>query len=70
MDNIICAHKMLYPVTISKIKGVLFEVDFQKKKIDRVYWNFLLETLKSKGFDPIWIKNTLQQKGYLLTFIY
>jgi hypothetical protein len=46
MDNIICAHKMLYPVTISKIKGVLFKVDFQKKKLIVFIGTFCLKLLK------------------------
>jgi hypothetical protein len=45
MDNMICAHEILHQVKISKIKGVLFKIDFEKI-FDRVHWDFLLETLK------------------------
>jgi hypothetical protein len=34
-DNVVCAHEILHQVHISKIKGVLFKINFEKA-FDRV----------------------------------
>jgi chitinase len=49
MDNVVCAHEVLYQVHVSKTKGVMLKIDFEKT-FDRVNWDFLLETLKGRGF--------------------
>ena len=35
--------------------GVLFKIDFEKA-YDKVKWPFLQQTLRMKGFDPLWCK--------------
>jgi Reverse transcriptase (RNA-dependent DNA polymerase) len=55
MDNIICAFEVLHQVKISKTKDVLFKIDFEKA-FDRVHWDFLLKTLKDRGFGHRWIE--------------
>jgi hypothetical protein len=35
------------------IKGVILKIDFEKA-YDKVNRNFLQQTLRMKGFDPIW----------------
>jgi Reverse transcriptase (RNA-dependent DNA polymerase) len=55
MDNVVCAHEVLHQVNKTKSQGVLFKIDFEKV-FDRVNWDFLLETLIGRGFDPKWIQ--------------
>jgi hypothetical protein len=61
MDNIVIANEVLHSVRVSKVKGVLFKLDFEKA-YDRVNWGFLLDVLKQRGFGNrfiTWIKNLL-----------
>ena len=46
-DNIISAHEVLHQVRISKQKGVIFKLDFDKA-FDRINWEFLLEVLQAR----------------------
>jgi hypothetical protein len=36
MDNIVCAHKILHQVKLSKTKRVLFKIDFEKFLIELI----------------------------------
>jgi Reverse transcriptase (RNA-dependent DNA polymerase) len=54
MDNVVCAHAVLHQVRLSKSKGLLFKIDFEKV-FDRVNWDFLLEILVGRGFRTKWI---------------
>jgi Reverse transcriptase (RNA-dependent DNA polymerase) len=55
MDNVVCVHEVLHQIKISKTKGVLFQIYFEKG-FDRVDWDFLVETLKGRGFGTKWIE--------------
>jgi hypothetical protein len=46
MDNVICAHEILHQVKISKTKGVLFKINFEKKN--------LIESIGVFNRDPSW----------------
>jgi Reverse transcriptase (RNA-dependent DNA polymerase) len=48
----------IHQVHISKAKGVLFKIDFEKV-FDRVNWGFLLETLKGRDFGPKWTQRII-----------
>lgn len=54
MNNVVCAHEILHQIKISKTKGVLFKIDFEKT-FDCVNWDFLLEVLKGRNFGDKWI---------------
>jgi Reverse transcriptase (RNA-dependent DNA polymerase) len=55
MDNVVCAHEVLHQVDISKTKGILFKINFEKA-FYRVNWDYLLETLQGRGFGSKWIQ--------------
>jgi hypothetical protein len=38
-----------------KLNGVILKVDFEKA-YDKVQWTFLQQTLRMKGFSPLWCK--------------
>jgi Reverse transcriptase (RNA-dependent DNA polymerase) len=46
---------VINPAKISKTKGVLFKIDFEKV-FDRVNWYFLIETLQGREFGYKWIR--------------
>jgi Reverse transcriptase (RNA-dependent DNA polymerase) len=54
MDNVVCAHEILFSIKKQKIKSVLFKLDFEKS-FDRVHWDFLLEILEGRNFGSKWI---------------
>jgi Reverse transcriptase (RNA-dependent DNA polymerase) len=54
MDNVMCTHEILHQIRLSKTKGALFKIDFEKT-FDRVNWDFLIKTLVGRGFGPKWI---------------
>lgn len=61
-DNIICAHEVLHSVRLSKQKGILLKLDFEKA-FDQVNWEFLFEILEARGFGSLftnWIKDILE----------
>jgi predicted amino acid racemase len=71
MNNVVCAHEVLHQVRkIKKTKSVLFKIDFEKV-FDRVYWDFLLETLVGRGFGSKliqWITNVLNGSKTCINF--
>lgn len=69
-DNIITAHELLHHVRITKQKGILLKLDFEKA-FDKVNWDFLLEILKARGFGSLfinWINNILQGSRTCISF--
>lgn len=69
-DNIVTAHELLHHIRITKQKGILLKLDFEKA-FDKVHWDFLLEILHARGFGPLfqlWIKDTLQGARTCVSF--
>ena len=62
MDNVVCATEVLHQVRVSKTKGILFKLDFEKA-YDLINWEFLQEVLGARGFGEKfkrWISDTLE----------
>lgn len=53
-DNIVSAHEVLHQVRLTKKKRILLKLDFEKA-FDKVNWDFLIETLASRGFGSLFI---------------
>lgn len=61
-DNIVCVQEVIHDIKSKNIKGVMFKLDFEKA-FDKVNWDFLIETLKARGFGTLfqsWIKTILE----------
>jgi len=48
-------HETLHEMHRKKLSGVIFKVDFEKP-YDKVKWSFLQQTLRMKGFSPLWCR--------------
>ena len=48
-------HETIHELHRKNLSGVIFKIDFEKA-YDKVKWNFLLQTLRLKGFSPKWIE--------------
>lgn len=69
-DNIVTAHELLHQVRLTKQKGILFKLDFEKA-FDMVHWEFLFEVLSARGFGSLfisWIKDILQGGRSCISF--
>ena len=69
-DNIICAHETLHQIKLSKQKGLLLKLDFEKA-FDQVNWKFLLEVLTARGFGQLfinWISDILNGSRSCISF--
>jgi retron-type reverse transcriptase len=51
LDGILALHEIVHELKTKKLGGILLKLDFEKA-YDRVNWDFLLEVLRCKGFDP------------------
>lgn len=53
-DNIVYAYEILHQVRLTKQKGIIFKLAFEKI-IDNVHWDILPEVLLARGFRPLFI---------------
>jgi hypothetical protein len=53
LEGVVILHETIHELHRKKLDGVLFKIDFEKA-YDKVNWNFLQQTMRMKGFDPIW----------------
>ena len=57
LDNVAVLHETLHSLHKSKCDAVIFKVDFEKA-YDKINWDFMLSTLKMKGFPDKFIRWT------------
>jgi hypothetical protein len=55
MEGIIVLHETIHEMHRKKQSEVILKLDFEKAH-DKLNWNFIQETLRMKGFSPIWRK--------------
>jgi hypothetical protein len=48
-------HETIHEMYRKKLDGVIIKLDFEKA-YDKVNWSFLQQTLRMKGFSPLWCK--------------
>jgi len=53
MEGVVILHETIHELNRKKLNGVIFKVDFEKA-YDKVKWSFLQQTLRMKGFSPLW----------------
>jgi hypothetical protein len=53
LEGVVILHETIHELHRKKMDGVLFKIDFEKA-YDKVNWDFLQQTMRMKGFDPIW----------------
>lgn len=69
-DNIVIAHEILHHTRITKQKGILLKLDFEKA-FDKVNWDFLVEILEARGFGTLfvnWIRDILTSSRTSVSF--
>ncbi len=54
LDNFLTAHVLAHHLHSSKTRAALLKIDFDRA-FDQVSWDFLLEVLRARRFNPIWI---------------
>jgi hypothetical protein len=52
-EGVMILHETIHELHRKKLNGAIFKVDF-KKAYDKVIWTFLQQTLRMKGFAPLW----------------
>jgi hypothetical protein len=55
MEGVIVLHETIHEMHRKKQSGVILKLDFEKA-YDKLNWNFIQQTLRMKGFSPIWCK--------------
>lgn len=55
LEGVVILHKTVHELHRKNQSGVIFKIDFEKT-YNKVRWNFLLQTLRMKGFSPKWIE--------------
>jgi hypothetical protein len=55
MDRVVILHETIHEMHRKKLGGVIIKLDFEKA-YDKVNWSFLQQTLRMKGFSPLWCK--------------
>src|SRR6266498_2851900 len=53
-ERVVILHETIHEMHRKKLSGVILKIDF-KQAYDKVKWQFLLQTLRMKGFSPKWI---------------
>lgn len=55
LEGVVVLHETIHELQKKKKNGVILKLDFEKA-YDKVNWDFLQQTLKMKGFSPLWCK--------------
>jgi len=55
LEGVVVLHETIHELHRKNLSGVIFKIDFEKT-YDKVKWNFLLQTLRLRGFSPKWIE--------------
>jgi hypothetical protein len=55
MEGVVILHETIHEMHSKKLDGVILKLDFEKA-YDKVNWSFLQQTLRTKGFAPLWCK--------------
>jgi hypothetical protein len=53
LEGVTVLHESIHELHRKKLNGVILKVDFEKA-YDKVKWPFLQQTLRMKGFSPLW----------------
>ena len=53
LEGVTILHETILELHRKKLNGVIFKVGFEKA-YDKVKWSFLQQTLRLKGFSPLW----------------
>ena len=61
LEGVVILHETIHELHHKNQNGVIIKIDFEKA-YDKVRWDFLLQTLRMKGFSPKWI-------GWIKSFI-
>ena len=61
MEGVVILHETIHELHRKNQNGVIIKIDFEKA-YDKVRWDFLLQTLRMKGFSPKWI-------GWIKSFV-
>jgi hypothetical protein len=54
LEGIVVLHEVLHELRISKQKGLILKLDFEKA-YNRVRWSFLEQVMRGRGFPEAWI---------------
>ena len=55
LEEVVILHETVHELHRKNQSGVIFKIDFEKA-YDKVRWNFLIQTLRLKGFSHKWIE--------------
>ena len=55
LEGVVILHETVHKLHRKNQSGVIFKIDFEKA-YDKVRWNFLIQTLRLKGFSHKWIE--------------
>jgi hypothetical protein len=53
LDGVVILHDTIHEMHKKRLDGMILKLDFEKA-YDKVKWSFLRQTLRTKGFSPIW----------------
>jgi hypothetical protein len=55
LEGVVILHETIHELHKKKKNGVILKLDFEKA-YDKVNWSFVQQTLRMKGFSPVWCK--------------
>ncbi|WVZ73514.1 hypothetical protein U9M48_021813 [Paspalum notatum var. saurae] len=55
LEGVVVLHETLHELRKKKLNDVVLKLDFEKA-YDKVNWSFLQQTLRIKGFSPLWCR--------------
>jgi len=55
LEGVVTLHETVHELHRKNQSAIIFKIDFDKA-YDKVKWDFLLQTLRMKGFSPKWIE--------------